>query len=147
MEGSDDGVDVVDAGAGQGTEEGRDPGAGAKEDGDEGLALLDEHVGEGTDLGVDPAAAAGVLGEDDEAGAGLVKAGVDAGDDVVAGPDLPLVEPGVDAALAQGDGEPLDCGLVLARVTDEDAHDPSAGCGAVAGMSAGMDWGEYTTGR
>ena len=66
-------------------------------DGDEGFGFLDAGVGEIAYFGLDPGALFGVWGEDDDAGVGLVEAGVDAGDDVGGGGDFLLVEPGVDA--------------------------------------------------
>jgi hypothetical protein len=63
-----------------------------------------------------------VFGEDDDAGVGLLEAGVDARDDVVGRGDFPLIEPDVDAFGTQGGGEGKDGGFIGGGVADEDAH-------------------------
>ena len=84
----------------------RHPGAGAQQLGhrgiqvqhhrDDRLAVLDGLVGQGADLVADPGLLQGSLGEEDQPHLALRQPLVDAGDDVIAGGDLPGVHPGVD---------------------------------------------------
>jgi hypothetical protein len=96
-----DGVNLADQTPGEGTEQGRNLDPGINFDRDDQLAFLDAGIGGVPGLGADPRAFQGVFGEDDNRRAGLFETGVDGGDDVVAGRDLPAVPPAVDTTLAK----------------------------------------------
>ena len=128
QQGIGDGVDLFDPTPGERPQQWRHVGVLAHAYWDEDLALLDVRVGQVADLRLDPAALARVGREHDQPGARLLESVVDLGDDVIAGPDHPLVEPGLNPAFAQRARQRLDGRLVLRRMADENGHVGLSGC-------------------
>ena len=106
-------IDLVDAAANQRAEQRRHVGIRVEHHRNEELVLLDARVKQGADLRLHPAAFRRMPGKHHDPGVGLLQPVIDAGDEVVAGADLPLVEPGIDAARAQRPRQRLDGRLVL----------------------------------
>ena len=86
------------------------------------LAFLDAVVDQVAELRLHPAAAAGVLRQHDDAGIRCGQPFVDAGNEVIAGAHLPLVEPWVDSTLRQAPRQGLYRRLIRGAVTEENPH-------------------------
>jgi hypothetical protein len=124
VQGFDQRVDLLDAAPRPRLQQRRDPVILADDHRNDELTRLDACQGKIADLGLDPGSLLRVSGEHDDPGLGRLQTGIDAGDDVVAGRDLPLVEPWLDATPVQCNRQRLDSRLVLGRMADENAQMP-----------------------
>jgi hypothetical protein len=120
----DDGVDFLDPSTRQRTQQRRNVSVRSQHHRDQNFLLLDACIGQITDLGIDPSTLARMLREHDDAGIRGVQSGIDACNDVVAGADLPFVEPRIDTVRAKLSRQLFHCRLVLRRMTYEYVHGP-----------------------
>src|ERR1700678_3613292 len=119
QQGIRDGVDLVDPTPREWPQQRRYIGVVAHAYRDEDLASRDARIGQEANFSPDPVTLAGVGREDNQSRVRLLKPLVDLGDDVIAGPDHPLIEPCVDSTFAQRPGKRLDGGLVFRRMANE----------------------------
>ena len=115
---------ILDVQAAEGAEQRRDVGVVAHLDWNQGLAALDSLVGEAAQLRVHPRALQRLGRKHDQARIGLLQAFIHPADNVVAGADLPLVEPGIDSLQPQVAGQRFNGGFVAGGVTEEYPHQP-----------------------
>ena len=113
---------LLDAEAAEGLEQGRNVGVIAHLHRNQRLAALDALVGEGADLSLHPGALQRLGRKNDQSRVGLQQPVVHSGDDVIAGADLPFVEPNVDALRAQIARERLHRGLITRGMAQKDPH-------------------------
>ena len=122
QQGSGDALVILDRKAAEGLEQRWNRGVVADLHGNQELAVLDPLVGEGCHLGADPWAQQRLGRKHDQAGIGLLQPLVHLGDDVVAGADLPDVQPGVDSLLAEVAGQRFYGRFIPGGMAQKDPH-------------------------